>query len=665
MDRGGNAPPFLLQWFNMIRMKNIFLACSLFLCTLAASNPVETGHARASLITNLQDSQQESFYVGVRLEMQEGWHTYWENPGDSGSPFEANWITDQGIIVENVQWPTPVTIPYPPLMTFGYEGDVVFPFKIFRAVDSNLTQINVELDFLICADICIPERASLSLDLSSATPNPLLDTAIAKLPTDFMQTQSFIDGENLKTRFQSTRAVETAYLFPRQDDLFVYMPSQELVQLSEDTYEISVPVLNTDMGFFSGVLSINGEGFQVEEELQSVSNMSLWQALLFALIGGLILNLMPCVFPVISLKVLSFVSMGGDDNTKIRNHALSFVGGVMSTFLSIATALIIIRSTGSMIGWGYQLQSPAVVGILTLIMLGIGLILLTNINFAAGLTTMGSSVQSRNDYSGSFFTGVLAVVVASPCTAPFMGAAIGYALLQPSFATLPIFLALGLGFAGPYLILALKPEWISALPKPGAWMETLKQFFAFPMIATALWLMWVFMVQTSGDALILLLILGLMLGIAIWMIATFKGRWKWIGLVVTLLVAVQIFNTLPENTNELEVDASAEKWSLAIESDLQAQNQAYLINFTAAWCITCQTNEKTAFARDRVKEYLKDQGITYVKADWTNRNEDIAIGLARYERTGIPLYIFWKPGMHGSKILPAVLTEDLLIKSMQ
>ena len=646
-------------------MKKFFLACSLLFCTLAYSNPVETGHARASLITNLQDSQQESFYVGVRLEMQEGWHTYWENPGDSGSPFDAQWNVDQGIIVENVEWPTPVTIPYPPLMTFGYEGDVVFPFKVFRAIDSNLSKINLEFDFLICADICIPEKASLSLDLSTALPDSLVDEAVKSLPADFIQTQSVVEGDHLKIKFKSSQPVSNAYLFPREDNLFAYTPTQKWNRLSEDTYEITVPILNDEVGSFSGILRINDEGFQVKEELESAPSMSLWQAILFALIGGLILNLMPCVFPVISLKVLSFVSMGGNDNTKIRNHALSFVGGVMSTFLSIAAALIIIRSTGSMIGWGYQLQSPIVVGILTLIMLGIGLILLTNINFAAGLTTLGSSVQSRNDYSGSFFTGVLAVVVASPCTAPFMGAAIGYALLQPSFATLPIFVALGLGFAGPYLLLALRPDWISALPKPGAWMETLKQFFAFPMIATALWLMWVFMVQTSGDALILLLILGLILAIAIWMIATFKGRWKWVGMLATFLAAIQMFNNLPENTSELAADSSAEQWSLAIESDLQAQDQAYLINFTAAWCITCQTNEKTAFARDKVKEYLKNQDITYVKADWTNRNEDIAIGLARYERTGIPLYIFWKPGMPGSKILPAVLTEDILIKSMQ
>jgi thiol:disulfide interchange protein DsbD len=196
-------------------------------------------------------------------------------------------------------------------------------------------------------------------------------------------------------------------------------------------------------------------------------------------------------------------------------------------------------------------------------------------------------------------------------------------------------------------------------------METLKQFFAFPMIATALWLMWVFMVQTSGDALILLLLLGLILGIAIWMIATFNGRWKWIGMLATFLSAVQVFNSLPENTGGMVADSSAEEWSLDIESNLQDQDKAYLINFTAAWCITCQTNEKTAFARDKVKEYLVDQNITYIKADWTNRNEEIAVGLAKYERTGIPLYIFWKPGMPESKILPAVLTEDMLIKAMQ
>ena len=646
-------------------MKNIFLTLSILWSTVLLANPVDTGHAKASLITNLQSSSQESFYVGIRLQMQDGWHTYWENPGDSGSPFEATWMTDAGVIIENVSWPTPQTIPYPPLMTFGYEGDVVFPFQVFRSLDTKLTEISLDFDFLICADICIPEQATLTLDLTSASSSDLLDQAIDNLPTKLVKTKSAISGDELKVVFQSPKEFSTAYIFPREGDLFAYTPNQTISQIDENTFEITLPLVQDGIESFSGIINLDGEGFQFEEQIASAGGMSLWQAILFALIGGLILNLMPCVFPVISLKVLSFVSMGGDDHAKIRNHALAFVGGVMSTFLSIATALIIIRSTGSMIGWGYQLQSPVVVGILTLIMLGIGMILLTNINVATGLTNIGSNVQNRNDFSGSFFTGVLAVVVASPCTAPFMGAAVGYALLQPSFATLPIFLSLGLGFAGPYLILAIKPQWISSLPKPGPWMETLKQFFAFPMIATALWLMWVFMVQTSGDALIQLLILGLSLGLAIWMIAAFEGRWKWVGLILTFIASIQIFNNLPNNANEITQSADADSWNLSIESDLQANNQAYLINFTAAWCITCQTNEKAALARTSVQDYLAEQNIKYIKADWTNRNEDIAIGLAKYERSGIPLYIFWKPGMRNSKILPAVLTEDLLIRSMQ
>ena len=646
-------------------MKNIFLTLSILWSTVLLANPIETGHAKASLITNLQSSSQESFYVGIRLQMQDGWHTYWENPGDSGSPFEATWTTDAGVIIENVSWPTPQTIPYPPLMTFGYEGDVVFPFQVFRSLDTKLTQISLDFDFLICADICIPEQATLTLDLTLASSSDLLDQAIDNLPTKLVKTKSTISGDELKVVFQSPKEFSKAYIFPREGNLFAYTPNQTISQIDENTFEITLPLVQDGIESFSGIISLDGEGFQFEEQIASAGGMSLWQAILFALIGGLILNLMPCVFPVISLKVLSFVSMGGDDHAKIRNHALAFVGGVMSTFLSIATALIIIRSTGSMIGWGYQLQSPVVVGILTLIMLGIGMILLTNINVATGLTNIGSNVQNRNDFSGSFFTGVLAVVVASPCTAPFMGAALGYALLQPSFATLPIFLSLGLGFAGPYLILAIKPQWISSLPKPGPWMETLKQFFAFPMIATALWLMWVFMVQTSGDALIQLLILSLSLGLAIWMITAFKGHWKWVGLILTFIASIQIFNNLPNNANEITQSVDADSWNLSIESDLQANNQAYLINFTAAWCITCQTNEKAALARMTVQDYLAEQNIKYIKADWTNRNEDIAIGLAKYERSGIPLYIFWKPGMRNSKILPAVLTEDLLIRSIQ
>jgi len=238
-------------------------------------------------------------------------------------------------------------------------------------------------------------------------------------------------------------------------------------------------------------------------------------------------------------------------------------------------------------------------------------------------------------------------------------------LLQPSLATLPIFLALGLGFAGPYLILALKPQWISALPKPGAWMDTLKQFFAFPMIATALWLMWVFMLQTSGDTLIQLLVVSLMLAVSIWMISTFKSVLRWAGLALTMIATIQFLTHLPLVQINEDQNLSTASWDMATESKLKAENQAYLINFTAAWCITCQANEKTSLGRERVKDYLASNNIRYIKADWTNRNADITKSLAAYGRSGVPLYIFWKPGMQNSKILPAVLTEDILIKGMQ
>ena len=647
-------------------MRNTLLAFSLLLSSLINAAPVDTGHAEASLITNLQNNQQESFYLGVRLNMQDGWHTYWENPGDSGGAFEANWVTDEGIIVENVEWPTPVTIPYPPLMTYGYEGDVIFPFKVFRATDAELSTVSLKFSFLICADICIPEEAQVEIDLSTAKPSAMLDEAIKQLPVTFITTKTIASSDAMRIEFQAPHSFSKAYFFPRETDLFSYTSEQDLSQIDERTFQILVPSLASDISSFSGILSLDGRGYQVKESLPvSATSMSLLTALMFALLGGLILNLMPCVFPVISLKVLSFVAMGGDDHAKIRNHALTFVAGVLFTFLLIASVLMFLRSSGAIIGWGFQLQSPELVGVLTLIMLGIGLVLLTDINVASRLTTLGSGVQSRNDYSGSFFTGVLAVVVASPCTAPFMGAAIGYALLQPSLATLPIFLALGIGFAGPYLILALKPSWISALPKPGAWMETLKQFFAFPMIATALWLMWVFMLQTSGDTLIQLLVLSLLLAASIWMISTFKSALRWVGLALTIIATIQFLTHLPLVQTTEEQNISPTSWDMTTESKLKVQNQAYLINFTAAWCITCQANEKTSLGRERVKEYLASNNIRYIKADWTNRNADITKSLAAYGRSGVPLYIFWKPGMQNSKILPAVLTEDILINSMQ
>jgi thiol:disulfide interchange protein DsbD len=411
----------------------------------------------------------------------------------------------------------------------------------------------------------------------------------------------------------------------------------------------------------------------VDAEIQSESssgndNISVFQAILFAFIGGLILNLMPCVFPIISLKVLSFVSMGGESKNKIRKHSLSFCAGVVISFVLIAVALIGLKESGVFVGWGFQLQSPAIVGSLSILMFLIGIVLLMDINIGSSLTRLGSVGSGDDSYYGSFLTGVLAVVVASPCTAPFMGAAIGYALIQPSLVTIPIFLSLGLGFAAPYLMLSIKPELISSMPRPGKWMETLKEFFAFPMFATSVWLLWVFSLQTNTDALINLLVSLLIISMLIWIISKVQksNQKNFLILLIILVVGYQIsaIANLTVNKDQMNTNANLVNWDKNTEKDFKLANQAYLINFTAAWCITCQANDKIALSRPKVKSYLRDNDIEYIVADWTNRDKEILSVLNAYGRSGVPLYVYWKPGMQESKLLPAILTEQIIIDSL-
>ena len=312
-------------------------------------------------------------------------------------------------------------------------------------------------------------------------------------------------------------------------------------------------------------------------------------------------------------------------------------------------------------GWGFQLQAPEIVGGLALLMVLIGFILLSDINIGTSLTSVGSKMQQGQSYSNSFATGVLAVVVASPCTAPFMGAALGFALVQPTAMSLMIFIMLGLGFALPYLMLSIVPSLVAWLPKPGAWMETFKQIMAFPMFATAIWLIWVFAQQTSPTDLVILMGLILVVGFGLWF-GRSQNRTQNIGISVIVLLAVifGLANLDKTVTQKLAEDDSL-TWQAGIEEQLQAQQQAYFINFTAAWCITCQANEQIALSRTSVKEFFNTNNIKYIKADWTNRNDDIANTLGSYNRSGVPLYVFWKPGMQTPKILPAILTEGYIL----
>ena len=655
-------------------MKFLKISFLLFFCIAINAVTVDTGHANVSLVKfeSVQGNQTKNL-IGIRMDMQKNWHTYWKNPGDSGGPIKVNWSHNDNISISELYWPTPSLIPYEPLMTYGYKNFVIFPFEIINSNNKN-SFIEASIDFLICDDVCVPEKAFIKTNLQDIETDNSLNDWFLKVPAQTLPIKASFEKDFINIRFSSPFNVTSAIFFIDNQNIVEHAHDQ-ILSKEENNYLLKVKKIDDAKPFdnLSGVISINNnESFIINAEIdgapQNSLNISFIQALIFAFVGGLILNLMPCVFPIISLKVLSFVSMSNQSPEKIRAHALSFCTGVMISFLMIGLAMILLKQAGLFLGWGFQLQSPLVVGLLSLLMFIIGLVLLSDINIGSSLTRLGG-VGSSDNLIGSFSTGILAVIVASPCTAPFMGAALGYALIQPSGVTLPIFSALGLGFAFPYFILSASPSLINYLPKPGNWMVTLKEFFAFPMFATSIWLIWVFSFQTSSNEVIFLLITILLISLLIWIASKInKPNYRMIIFIFAVFIIFFQFKDIPsqkiQSPNAMKLENfNYVEWNENIENEYQNKNQAYLINFTAAWCITCQTNDKIALSRPNIKEYIYKNNIEYVVADWTNKNDEILKTLESYNRNGVPLYIFWKPGMKKSKILPAILTEQILLDS--
>ena len=644
--------------------KTIFSILLLF-SFFGSAEIVDTGHARISLIKDHSDFVPgTSINIGLKVSMDKGWHTYWRNPGDSGGPIEIDWNLPKGFSISDIKWPLPEKIEYPPLMTYGYEDFVIYPMVLSIPADYSDDYFEMNADILICADVCIPESGKISSNLLDIESDSLIYEWLESVPSKSLPITTSLNDNNLEIKFTFEREIKEIYFFPDENNSIDYSSKQNFYK-KDDGYFLSIKLFNDEFQNVSGVLDIDGTGYNVSNgkfEDFNEEGLSLITALIFALIGGLILNLMPCVFPVISLKVLSFVSMGGSSPRKIRNHALVFTVGVIASFMLVALTIVLLKQAGNFVGWGFQLQSPLIVGLLSLVMVFISLVLITDNSFGESLTKLGNIGGSENGYYSSFLTGVLAVVVASPCTAPFMGAALGYALIQPSGETVPIFLSLSLGFSLPYLLLAANPKLIDFLPKPGDWMVTLKEFFAFPMLATALWLLWVFSLQVNQILVIFLLIGWLLLALNFWI---FQKNYKTINKVIFLGISIfSMIYFLPE-TEETETEkniiiGSATEWYEGIEDDLRNKNQPYFINFTAAWCITCQSNEITAFSKDSFKSLLEEKNIEYIKADWTNRNDAITRSLKKYGRSGVPFYVYWEPGFENPKILPAILTDQII-----
>ena len=627
----------------------------------------------------------DKLLLGLQFKLSPGWHTYWKNPGDAGEGASVTWSLPEGIKASEILWPGPETIPVEPLMTFGYEDEITLLTNISASEAAVFPAIlKAKISWYTCKDICVPQEANLELTIKGGDKRDTsftnqLSTILLDLPTNLPsqhRVEALDDSYFLQMELKDDASINSAYFFPEEYGLISYSKKQ-ITEINNNSLSLQVPGSEVDLKLqkFAGVLLLNSQNssqfFNVsldlgnEQKAEAFSLMDLVITIVFAFIGGLILNVMPCVFPILSIKILSFVEQSEGSRKKMIQHGLSFSAGVLITFLSIAGLLLVLKSGGESIGWGYQLQSPLMVTLLIYLFVAIGITFMSNLILGGQLAQLGNFTQGYSDITGSFLTGVLAVIVASPCTAPFMGSAVGIALLQPGFSTVAIFISLGMGFAAPYLLLSFYPSLLRVLPKPGAWMETMKQFMAFPMWASALWLTWVLSGQVETDTVLMVLLGALLIALSLWLLEknqSSEGFIKWVAVsVATLLLgsALWLAPTDYENTQD-KSSSNVDSYTPELLEELLANDQPVFLNFTADWCITCKVNEAIVLNQTSIKSALKSKNIVYLKADWTRKDAAIADKLAEYGRTGVPLYLLFSPGGVPT-ILPELLTEDILL----
>ena len=643
-------------------MRYLSLLLIIFVISIEARS-AKTDHAEITIVGNTNIiSEPGVIQLGYKFIFTPGWHTYWINPGDSGGPpiFEFN--SPSGWDINENVWPGPQKIIYPPLMTFGYVDEVIFPFELnLKNLNDQTTEITTK--FLVCDDICVPEEAILLLSLKNGVLNidekpeelkKWLNRVPIRAPPEMVLSSN---ENNFSLEYPSLDS--NSYFFPFDDSVMDYSDEQNF-----SNNKLNFEVFDDFNKSLRGVVKIGQNYYEVEQLSETVvadtvSGISLVTAIIFAFLGGLILNLMPCVLPVIALKGLSLVKSSAESNSSVTLNASAYVVGVIATFMTIAAILVSLKNAGEMIGWGYQLQSPFIVTILSILIFGIGIYLITDLSVGGSLGKLEKHTDGTGPFN-SFLTGTLAVVVASPCTAPFMGAALGFALIQPDIFSYLVFLFLALGFALPYFLIALFPSLVDFLPKPGKWMESLKQFFGLMMFAAAIWLLWVLANQVDANSILLVLIGWFLLAFASWLVITRIKFAVYISGIIGLLWVFQLSEWDFKDVEVINGDESI-SWSIEKENELRLNEQAYFINFTAAWCITCKVNEAVAFS-DEVFNKFEEKNITYLKADWTNRNSEIAGQIEKYNRSGIPLYIYWNKKLDEPMVLNEILTENYLME---
>jgi len=701
----------------------LIVAFSLLFPPLATANPIQAQHVEVELVADTTSVRPgQPFWAALRLDHEDHWHTYWRNPGDSGLPTRIEWQLPAGTTTSDIAWQYPDRIDFTPLVNYGYEGEVLLPVQITPPADWQADEwtMTASASWLICKEICIPGDATLSLTLPISTDpptpsqwHPLFLTTLERVPTPTSweaaigaqdgnillrmtpdDTQLFdgasaiqffpVDAEVIENAAAQTVVWEAPHLYLSQQQSDYFSGSAAnfngiLIIDQTRAYAFTAAFSPVAWTMPTGI-NLNQVTTATPTPAAHTPTTSLPQILLFALLGGLILNLMPCVFPVLSLKALSLVKTADMPVTEQRLHGVVYTLGVLVSFGIIAGLLIGLQAGGASIGWGFQLQSPWFIALLSYLLFAMALSLSGVVEFGTQMMGLGNSLTTRQGYQGSFFTGVLATIVASPCTAPFMGTAIGFAVTQPPWVSLSVFLTLGFGMALPFLLLALIPGLARFMPKPGAWMETFKQLMAFPLYATVVWLLWVLGRQTDANTMASVLGGMVLLAFALWMwqhSQRFSSVWKAINVVLVigafglaLLIITPLFShSLPTSQAQAASHETAADWepfSVTRLNELRSAGKPVFVNMTADWCITCLVNERVALSSQQVKQAFAENDITYLKGDWTNHNSEITAVLADFGRNGVPLYLYYPADAEAAPtVLPQILTPALVTQALE
>lgn len=714
----------------MKAIKTFFTLCATIICvTLFSQNAAAQDnfehYAHVSVVPEKQNvTPGETIKLATIIDLADHWHVYWRNPGDSGLPVDIQWTAPKGFEIGDITWPVPDKIVYDILANYGYFKRVVFTQDL--TIPANMPAGKIELkekiNLLVCNEICVPESYTIPITLNDpaapqANNDALFQTeAKEKLPQKLTGDFSFSSNkknliirlENVDTKSLKIGKNDTLEFFPRDYGIIMHAQAptfsydENSISLTQargdqplDDFDVLPGLLvirkNGDKSSAGYAITLKANGKSLKNSASAAApqtpenktplpkiktaNMTTLTALLFAFLGGLVLNLMPCVFPVLSMKALSLVKMKGKEIALARKHGLAYTGGVVLSFLAVGGMLLLLKDAGESIGWGFQLQNPMVIGLLAYVLFTIGLNLIGLFDIGTNMGNVGQKLTQGQGLSQSFFTGILATVVATPCTAPFMGAALGFAIIQPAPIALGIFTALGLGLATPYLVLSCVPATQKILPKPGAWMNTFKQFLAFPMFASAIWLVWVLDQQSGAFGIFLVLMGMLSIAFCVWLTHhKTSGILKAVNMLVLVicvlippisLTYLKTVETAPQII-EKSMEHLSKPFSYSALDDALSSDDPVFVEMTAAWCITCKFNHAVALNVQSTKKLFTEKNIRYLIGDWTNNDQEITNYLSEFDRNGVPLYVFYgkrdpQTGKRPEpKILPQVLTPGLV-----